>query len=202
MPSSCATLRASPGERGTPPADAARAAAGDRPPAHGRADGVRIAAAGGTVEVWLDSAGTGTRIAECRITSTGGWNQFARFTAPVAPVRGNHDVYLRFSGSGSASLFQLKWFTFAGLVFGLVFIVLSALSSWPVFDPAITRSASYQSGLAVTKIIFPISVALIPAAACAGTWSCPHLGCGRGPVQAACSGHSRSSIRRHVEACG
>jgi xylan 1,4-beta-xylosidase len=70
-------------------------------------------ASGGIVQVWLDSIATGTKIADCKISSTGGWNEFKQFKAVVSPVTGNHDIYLRFIGTGSSKLFQLKWITFS-----------------------------------------------------------------------------------------
>jgi beta-xylosidase len=70
------------------------------------------AASGGLVAVWLDSIDTGTKIAECTIENTGGWNTFQTFTADVDSVAGNHDVYLSFSGTGN--LFRIDWFKFIG----------------------------------------------------------------------------------------
>ncbi|MGE5861484.1 MAG: family 43 glycosylhydrolase [Ignavibacteria bacterium] len=70
------------------------------------------ASSGGIVEVWLDSIDTGTKIAECTIENTGGWNTFETFTADVDSVSGSHDVYLRFIGSGN--LFRIDWFKFIG----------------------------------------------------------------------------------------
>ncbi|MBN1302569.1 MAG: family 43 glycosylhydrolase [Melioribacteraceae bacterium] len=70
------------------------------------------AGSGGVVEVWLDSIETGNMIAECTIENTGGWNNFQTFTADVDSVSGNHDVYLRFTGSGE--LFIIDWFKFIG----------------------------------------------------------------------------------------
>jgi len=71
------------------------------------------AASGGTVEIWLDSIATGTKIAECKIEPTGSWTTFKQFTAKVAAVKGNHDVYLNFVGAeGTTKLFQLKWMNF------------------------------------------------------------------------------------------
>jgi xylan 1,4-beta-xylosidase len=68
---------------------------------------------GGTVEVWLDSIATGTKIADCKIDPTGGLTTFKRFTAKVGAVKGTHDVYLNFVGAeGTAKLFQLKWMNF------------------------------------------------------------------------------------------
>jgi xylan 1,4-beta-xylosidase len=72
-------------------------------------DSVKIVASpttdGGSVEVWLDSLGTGNKIAECTINGASG---YATFTAPVKPVSGRHDVYLKFVGAGTGSLFQLQ----------------------------------------------------------------------------------------------
>jgi xylan 1,4-beta-xylosidase len=71
-------------------------------------------ASGNAVEVWLDSLGTGTKIAECTIGSTGSLNAFSTFTAGLSsPVSGRHDVYLKFTGTGTDKLFQLRTFYFS-----------------------------------------------------------------------------------------
>ena len=70
------------------------------------------ATSGGVVEVWLDSIDTGNKIAECSIGNTDGWNTFKTFTADVDSVSGNHDVYLRFLGTGK--LFRINWLKFIG----------------------------------------------------------------------------------------
>jgi len=71
------------------------------------------ASSGGIVEVWLDSLDSNSKIAECPISSTGGWDIFRTFTAKILqPVSGNRDVYLRFKGTGSDRLFMLRWITF------------------------------------------------------------------------------------------
>jgi len=79
-------------------------------------DSIQFSAAcgssGGTIEVWLDSIGTGTKIADCVFENTGGWSTYKNFKAPVPAVSGNHDVYLRFTGEGSSKLFLLKWLSF------------------------------------------------------------------------------------------
>ncbi len=68
---------------------------------------------GGTVEVWLDSINTGTKIAQCAISSTGGRSSFQTFrTNLLAPVSGIHDVYVRFSGTGADTVLSLQWLTF------------------------------------------------------------------------------------------
>ena len=66
------------------------------------------------IEVWLDSLETGTKIAECAISSTGNINTYKTFTAEVPEIKGNHDVYLRFRGDGTGNLMQLKSFVFNG----------------------------------------------------------------------------------------
>lgn len=70
-------------------------------------------AAGGNVEVYIDSIDVNTKIAECSIASTGSWTTFETFTTNLLkPVSGNHDVYLKFTGSGTAELFRLRTFQF------------------------------------------------------------------------------------------
>jgi xylan 1,4-beta-xylosidase len=70
------------------------------------------AGSGGTIEVWLDSIDTGTKVADCEILSTGDWNIFETFSAPVDHAEGRHDVYLRFAGPEPGRLFMLKWIQF------------------------------------------------------------------------------------------
>ncbi|MCX6145607.1 MAG: family 43 glycosylhydrolase [Ignavibacteriales bacterium] len=73
------------------------------------------ASSGGLVEVWLDSLDSKSKIAECSISNTGSWDTFNTFTAKMlTPVSGNHDVYLKFRGTGSDKLFMLQWLTFVG----------------------------------------------------------------------------------------
>lgn len=67
---------------------------------------------GGTIEVWLDSIETGTKVTECKINSTGSLNTYETFKTSVLPVSGNHDIYLKFNGTGTDELFQLKWINF------------------------------------------------------------------------------------------
>jgi xylan 1,4-beta-xylosidase len=73
------------------------------------------ATGGGVVEVWLDSLDTGTRIAQCNISSTGSWTTYRTFTTNVlTPVSGNHDVYLKFKAQTAEKLFMLQWLNFIG----------------------------------------------------------------------------------------
>lgn len=70
-------------------------------------------ATGGIIEVWLDSLESGTKIAECNITNTGGWTIFREFvTSITTPVTGNHDIYLLFKSSETEKFCMLKWFNF------------------------------------------------------------------------------------------
>lgn len=67
------------------------------------------------IEVWLDSLETGTKIADCTISSTGSWSTYKTFTVEIPEIKGNHDVYLWFKGTGTANLMQLKSFRFTGI---------------------------------------------------------------------------------------
>jgi len=70
---------------------------------------------GGIIEVWIDSLDSGTKVAECNITNTGSWYTYKTFaTDVILPVSGNHDVYLKFRGTGTDKLFMLQWLNFTG----------------------------------------------------------------------------------------
>lgn len=114
---------------------------------------------GGIVEVWLDSIATGTKIADCKISSTGSWSTFNQFKAAVSSVTGNHDVYLRFVGSGTSKLFQLKWMTFsrkAGIVSSSSQIrQFGKVSIYP--NPAKTHLSIHSGFLFHTTEIFDLN---------------------------------------------
>ncbi|MEJ2545098.1 MAG: family 43 glycosylhydrolase [Calditrichaceae bacterium] len=67
---------------------------------------------GGMIEVWLDSIDTGTKVSECQIDSTGGWNNYRVFSSEMESVSGTHDVYLKFVGSDGGDLFRIQFFRF------------------------------------------------------------------------------------------
>lgn len=67
---------------------------------------------GGSIEVWIDAIGTGTKIATCKISKTGDVNTFKTFIAKVSETTGQHDVYLKFIGNANDKLFALKSFVF------------------------------------------------------------------------------------------
>jgi hypothetical protein len=70
-------------------------------------------ASGGMIQVWLDSIDTGNKVAECAIGNTGSYSTFKKYKVPVTAISGSHDVYLKFVGTGTAKLFQLKWMNFS-----------------------------------------------------------------------------------------
>ena len=67
---------------------------------------------GSHVEVWLDSLDTGDKIADCLIDDTGSLNTYQTFTANVEPITGQHDVYLKYTGTESGKLLQILSFYF------------------------------------------------------------------------------------------
>jgi xylan 1,4-beta-xylosidase len=68
---------------------------------------------GGAIEVWLDSIGTGTPLATCKIENTGSNDKFKIFKAKInRAVHDNHDVYLCFKGKTDEELFELQWLKF------------------------------------------------------------------------------------------
>ena len=86
---------------------------------HKSADSIKVMASsatdGGTVDVYIDSIDASTKIAECNISGTGSWTTFKTFSAKLLSfVKGNHDVYLLFTGSVMNKLFMLQSFYFTG----------------------------------------------------------------------------------------
>ncbi|MBN2105479.1 family 43 glycosylhydrolase [bacterium] len=63
---------------------------------------------GGCVEIWVDSLDTGEKIAECLIDDTGSMRKFQTFSSDVKTVTGQHDVYLKFTGTETDELFQVQ----------------------------------------------------------------------------------------------
>ena len=86
---------------------------------HISADSIKIIASsatdGGVIEVYIDSIDASTKIAECNIEGTGSWTTFKTFSAKLlSSVKGNHDIYLLFTGSVMNKLFMLQSFYFTG----------------------------------------------------------------------------------------
>lgn len=74
------------------------------------------ATGGGTIEVWIDAVDSGQKIAEVEVESTGDWTSYETFTADVAPVSGQHDVFLRFVGTPTDELLRLQSLRFTATV--------------------------------------------------------------------------------------
>jgi len=58
---------------------------------------------GGDLEIWLDDIeNEGTKIATIQIAGTGGADTWQTFSGDVSGINGQHDIYLRFSGTENA----------------------------------------------------------------------------------------------------
>jgi alpha-L-arabinofuranosidase len=81
------------------------------------ADSIRIRAAaqgsGGRIEVRLDGP-TGTVLGTCTATTTGGWQNWQNFTAPITPTSGVHTVCLVYRHPASATASTTIWAQFPG----------------------------------------------------------------------------------------
>lgn len=73
---------------------------------------VSSAGSGGKIEVRLDST-SGTLVGTCTVASTGSWNTWTTVTCPISGATGTHDLFFKFTGSGSNSLFNFNWWQFA-----------------------------------------------------------------------------------------
>jgi xylan 1,4-beta-xylosidase len=117
----------------------------------------------GAIEVWLDSIDTGLKIADCNISSTVSWSEFKRFTAPVLPVTGRHDIYLKFTGTGTSKLFLLKWITFRHPVIAVITSdqgkQVEKLAVYP--NPAKTHLSIHSGFLFHTTEIFSMNGQLV-----------------------------------------
>src|SRR3569623_468907 len=74
---------------------------------------VAASAAGGSIELHLDSV-TGTMIGTCAVAATGGAQTWATQSCAVTGATGVHDLFLKFTGSGSGNLFTFNWWKFEG----------------------------------------------------------------------------------------
>jgi arabinoxylan arabinofuranohydrolase len=74
---------------------------------------VRVASAGsgGKIEVRLGST-SGTLVGTCNVAPTGGWQTWATVSCPISGATSIHDLFFRFAGSGSNSLFNFNWWKF------------------------------------------------------------------------------------------
>lgn len=67
---------------------------------------------GGSIELHLDSL-TGTVIGTCAVSGTGGAQTWTTKSCTVTSTTGVHDLFLKFTGSGS-NLFNFNWWRFGG----------------------------------------------------------------------------------------
>ncbi|KAL5117476.1 hypothetical protein ACEQ8H_004641 [Pleosporales sp. CAS-2024a] len=72
---------------------------------------VASAASGGKIEVRLGST-TGTLVGTCTVAGTGGWQTWATVSCPISGATGTQDLFFKFTGSGSAELFNFNWWQF------------------------------------------------------------------------------------------
>ena len=80
----------------------------------------RVAAgspAGGTIDIYVDGCDMfanlpGIRVGSCVVSPTGGWQVWTDTECDIAPTTGVHDLYLRFSGTGTDALLNLDYFQF------------------------------------------------------------------------------------------
>ncbi|KAL2819608.1 glycosyl hydrolase [Aspergillus cavernicola] len=73
----------------------------------------RVASAGngGNIELHLDTV-DGPLIGNCTIVGTGGWQAWTTVGCPVSQATGTHDLFFRFIGAGTDSLFNFNWWQF------------------------------------------------------------------------------------------
>jgi hypothetical protein len=74
---------------------------------------VRVASAnqGGNIEARIGSQ-TGTLVGTCKVPGTGGWQTYTTVTCSISGATGTVDLYWKFTGSGSAELFNFDWWQF------------------------------------------------------------------------------------------
>ena len=74
---------------------------------------VAASASGGSIELHLESL-TGTLIGTCAVAATGGAQTWATQSCTITSATGVHDLFLKFTGSGSGNLFTFNWWKFSG----------------------------------------------------------------------------------------
>ena len=74
---------------------------------------VASSASGGTIELHLDSV-SGTLIGTCAVAGTGGAQTWTTKSCSITSTTGVHDLFLKFTGSGTGNLFNFNWWRFGG----------------------------------------------------------------------------------------
>jgi hypothetical protein len=64
------------------------------------------------IEVRLGSQ-TGTLVGTCTVPTTGDWQTYANVSCPISGATGTQDLFLKFTGSGTGSLFNFNWWQFS-----------------------------------------------------------------------------------------
>jgi xylan 1,4-beta-xylosidase len=109
---------------------------------------------GATVEVWLDSIDTGLKIGSCKIENTASLKTFRTFSAKTTQTTGRHDVYLKFAGTGTGVLLNLKSIVFVPAVDNLSAVTIpeSDLNGMRIFPNPAHTTITIQSGTAFNKL--------------------------------------------------
>ena len=74
---------------------------------------VASSTSGGSIELHLDSL-SGTVIGTCAVSGTGGNQTWVTKSCTVTSTTGTHDLFLKFTGSGTGTLFNFNWWKFSG----------------------------------------------------------------------------------------
>ena len=74
---------------------------------------VASSTSGGSIELHVDSL-TGTVIGTCAVSGTGGVQTWVTKSCTVTSTTGTHDLFLKFTGSGTGVLFNFNWWRFGG----------------------------------------------------------------------------------------
>ena len=74
---------------------------------------VASSTSGGTIELHLDSV-SGTQLGTCAVAGTGGAQTWTTKSCSITSTTGVHDLFLKFTGSGTGNLFNFNWWRFGG----------------------------------------------------------------------------------------
>jgi xylan 1,4-beta-xylosidase len=109
---------------------------------------------GATVEVWLDSIDTGTKIATCKVENTTLLKTIKTFSAKTLEITGRHDVYLKFTGSDPGVLMNLKSLIFIPKAEKVTNIVVSDAESrnLKIYPNPASLNVTIESSTAFSRI--------------------------------------------------
>ncbi len=104
---------------------------------------------GGSIELYLDSI-SGTPIATCPITGTGGWQDYVEASFNIPVVTGRHNLYLKFTG-GESYLMNIDSFVFGrealpmngNLIKNLYILHDSTMASWSIDNSFVSGDLLY-----------------------------------------------------------